>query len=71
MELLLSLDDAHARRLDGPDYFGPVDEPIWALRTVEAPTGDWDMQLLGEGLTIPQARELADQLGYGGLRYLD
>jgi hypothetical protein len=71
MELLVSLDDAHARRIEGPDYDGPQDQPVWALRLVEATNEDWEMTLLGEGLTVSGAHELAVELGYGDLRYLD
>ena len=62
MDLLISLDSAHARRIEGPDYEGDPDAPIWALYTVRADTGDedWTLKLLGEGLTIAQAYELAD-----------
>jgi len=36
MDLLISLDSAHARRIEGPDYEGDPDAPIWALYTVRA-----------------------------------
>jgi hypothetical protein len=71
VDLLISLDSAHARRIEGPDREGDPDAPIWSLRTVEATVEDWEMETLGEGLTVTQARELAEKLGYGGRRYLD
>jgi hypothetical protein len=73
MDLLICLDDVQARHVEGPDYGGLWHTPIGALYTVHVtePDGEWKKKLLGEGLTVAEARDLADRRGYGGLRYLD
>ena len=72
MDLLICLDEAHARRIEGPDYDGPEDEPIWALYTVTTDdNGEWIRRLVAEGVTVAQARKLADKPKYRGLRFID
>jgi hypothetical protein len=65
-DFVIALDDDHDPGNEvGPNYDGPRDEPIWALKIITDDDGeDWGLKTLGEGLTYAGALQLARSMGY-------
>jgi hypothetical protein len=71
-DILICLDYEHVTgNEEGPVFDGPLDAPIWALYVVTvASDGEWEQELLGEGLTYQGALDLAEKRGLGRYRVL-